>query len=701
MPRQDLLHLSPEALTQLTNAGLVKRAVRELAAGYRPQLHEDAQGTLTADFSDGVQSVLPTGVPLPDARCSCGAATLCRHRLIAVLAYRESLQEGQQDNAQAEGQAPPASGAAPAAAAKALPQADDSPRPATPATALQPEDVGLTPVDALARLLPASLLQRAERRRAAGLSIELRRRASGEPCDTARLPSATVRFWAGPALEAARCDCAQAMACEHVALGVWAFQQALAKREPGQAAPASETVRLGDAGSRHALNREPFEHCVEALLRHGVSRGAGPLMQALSNARMASQHAAWLSLLVADLEAWCEAYAQRSALYDAAQGVDLLAELALRLAAGVQAGHAEAVLGVGQVGETPLDRLRLMSLGARTVRDGEARRTQLVMADIDTGTRLVLSHEWRVPESAQAPEAEEARQRASERLAPGVMMEALAQGQMLSQQAARRPDGSVRLARARSSQNSVLPQSADWAMLGSPVRFDSIQALVADQQAHPHAALQPRHAARRFVVFSPAKVGRVAYDPHAQAVLAELMDAEGQPLMLGRTFERHVPHALDALAAALSGRSGPLRHVAGVLSWVHGRPHIDPWALACEGLIVPDMANATGALADLPLGISAAPQADACTRLLAQLRQQLGTLLHNGLGMLPRSWPSEAEGLARQLAQAGLQALAAEYQALVPAIMAKQAAPTAEPLASQTLRLLALLQLHLDGLALG
>ena len=61
--RDDLLHLSPEALAQIANAGLVKRALRELAAGARPQLTVDPAGLLSAQFGDGVTTRWPPGVP--------------------------------------------------------------------------------------------------------------------------------------------------------------------------------------------------------------------------------------------------------------------------------------------------------------------------------------------------------------------------------------------------------------------------------------------------------------------------------------------------------------------------------------------------------------------------------------------------------------------------------------------------------------
>ena len=702
-PRADLLHLSPEALTQATNAGLVKRALRELAAGYRPRLSLDAAGLLEAVFADDVRCRWPSGAPIQQAACSCGAANACRHRVIVALAYREmsaAVSTGTAVTAGVAGMAEAADAAvAPAGAdagAACPPQGMPAPPAATAAATLGVEPSPTEQADdaALARVIPASLLALARRQAEAGLAIELRRRASGEPCDTARLPSATVRYWAGAAIEAARCDCQRAAACEHVALGVWAFRRAAAEAAGSTPPPPIASVRLGGSGARQAVDRAPFDALVTALLRHGVARGAGVLAQALSAASAAARDAAWLALLLADLEAWCEAYARRSALYDAAQGVDLLAELALRLAAGVQPGRAEAVLGTGVAGETALDRLRLVCLGARTRRDGERRRTTLVMADADTGTRLVLPHDWQVPSAANA--ADEAVQRDAERLAPGVRLPALAQGQLLARQAVRRADGSVRLARARSSQNSVLPQSADWTQLSSPVRFERVAALAAEQHAQPTAALWPRHAARRFVVFSGAAVADLGYDPHEQSVLALLHDADGEPLLLQRSHEGHVPLALDALAGALAGRFGPLRHVAGVLHWRHGRPSIEPWALGCDGVVVPDFAAAaTGALAELPLAALPPEPADPCTQSLAQLRRHLGTLLHHGLGSLPRSWSSDNSQLARQLEAAGLRALAGHLRGL-GALQADGDAAAAAPALGA---LAALRQLHEDAAA--
>lgn len=668
--RDDLIHLTPEALAQLSNAGLVKRAVRELAAGYRPQLAEDDGQTLTARFDDGIACEWPRGSTLHNARCSCGAAGVCRHRLIVALAYRAK-----------------ATGTAPA-----------GPSPAGPSPASAPPMLELAGVsdDALARVVPAPQLREAERTRAEGIAIELRRRAAGEPCDTARLPHATVRYWAGGAIEAARCDCVRATGCQHVALGVWAFREA--QRLQGQApvepatAPPILTVRLGPPVRRHSIDPAPFEQAVHVLLQQGVLQGTGPLAQGLTAARTAAAEAPWIALLLDELESWADAFARRSTLYEATHGVDLVAELGLRLAAGPQPGQAAAVLGAGQPAETALDRLRLIALGARTRRDGERRWTDVVLADPDTGTRLALRHDWRVPPER---ESEEAALRAVERVAPGVLMEALAQSQLLAQQASRRADGSLRLARARSAQNSLMPQPGDWSTLGSPLRWSSLAALCDETRAYPVAALQPRHAARRFVVFSPRQVVGVRYDANAQTLWAALADDAHETLLLQRSHQRHTPHALDALAGALEGRFGALRHVAGTLDWHHGVPRIEPWALMCDRSIVPDFAGPCGALKDVLLGSANDPPPDGVTQALDRLAAHLGAALHHGARRLPPRWRHEGERLVHQLSSAGLAELSQRLRSLQSALAAEASPPAAT--ARAFMALAALRQLHQDA----
>lgn len=85
--RPELLELTPQALTALSNAGFVKRSLKELENGNVPEIsHEN--GALIATFSDGVRTQLANSQALKEAQCSCGASGMCRHRVMLVLSYQ-------------------------------------------------------------------------------------------------------------------------------------------------------------------------------------------------------------------------------------------------------------------------------------------------------------------------------------------------------------------------------------------------------------------------------------------------------------------------------------------------------------------------------------------------------------------------------------------------------------------------------------
>lgn len=64
--RPELLELTPQALTALSNAGFVKRSLKELENGNVPEIsHEN--GVLLATFSDGVRTQLANGQALKEA----------------------------------------------------------------------------------------------------------------------------------------------------------------------------------------------------------------------------------------------------------------------------------------------------------------------------------------------------------------------------------------------------------------------------------------------------------------------------------------------------------------------------------------------------------------------------------------------------------------------------------------------------------
>jgi hypothetical protein len=222
---------------------------------------------------------------------------------------------------------------------------------------------------------------------------------------------------------------------------------------------------------------------------------------------------------------------------------------------------------------------------------------------------------------------------------------------------------------------------------------------VAQKRASPTAQIEPRHAAGRFLVFTPARVETALYDPNEQALLVVLLDEEGHRVLVRRIHESHLKHSLDSLAGGFAGAFGPLRHVAGVLHWDHGIATIEPWALACDRVVVPDFEPACGELAKVTLGHAPVRTTEPLAVALRQVREALGTLLHQGYVRVRDSWLDDVSLLGKQLQALNLAALSqrlADFQNLVRSCRARPAsASIAEPL----LQLLALLQLHEDAQA--
>jgi hypothetical protein len=135
--------------------------------------------------------------------------------------------------------------------------------------------------------------------------------------------------------------------------------------------------------------------------------------------------------------------------------------------------------------------------------------------------------------------------------------------------------------------------------------------------------------------------------------------------------------------------------VAGTLAWHGGVPCLEPWALACDHLVVPDFASRSGALADVTLGRAADAADDGATRGLERLRHHLATLIHQGARRLPPRWAREGDALAHALSTAGLDVLAQRLRDLQAMLI--DAAP-GEATVRALMTLTALRQLHDDAL---
>jgi hypothetical protein len=347
--RTDLLALTPDALAALANRGLVKRAAKELDAGAIPALGTDPDGTVQGKFPDGTTTTLPPNTTLDAARCSCGAAGVCRHRIAVVLTY-------QRDN-----------------------------ESTAPAELWSP---GTVTDEDLAALIGERTLRRARRAFQAGYRAKLRHPTEQDQTAQAELPTCTVTFLVPGDLSYVHTDAVNRD--EATALAVWAFRAA--------ETPATDTVDVGGSPTT-ATDLTAVTDLLDQLLLDGATNASEVLDAAWQRLHrdLTAQRLHWPAAVITDLLAQLTAYRTRSAAYDADQFAALLTELHARTTA---TGPRAEVLGPDEPAETPLKRVRLTALGARlrtaTTADIYFASGDVVLVQRDTplrtGQRLAASN---------------------------------------------------------------------------------------------------------------------------------------------------------------------------------------------------------------------------------------------------------------------------------------------------------------------
>ncbi|SFD45660.1 SWIM zinc finger family protein [Paracidovorax konjaci] len=697
--RADLLELTPEALTALANAGFVKRAQKDVAAGVLPRLETEADGTVRADFDDGVRTRLPPGRTLRDAACTCAASGMCRHRVMLVLAY-------QQRNG--------------AAGAAAVP---DAPAPGAPsAEPGGPWNPAHFDDAAVAASVSPSVLEQAARLAASRPVVAVQPWQGPAAPPMARLPMCTVRFFSRSSLVHARCDCQQGSGCAHVVVALWAFRAAgelpagteeamvevPPRTHPAQAgagaggADSNPEPRAGEATAAPAHLQSPeaqrLRESLDALLLSlwldGSAQPAMALAARFEALRAQAQALGWRWVDDGLAELWLllQSLQARSSRHDPLRLLSLVAELWARpraaahaeTTAGGPAGsprpalHGRQILGVGVKGEVALDHLKLVSLGAALWSDETAEGASVLFADPDTQTVTVLERQWPRGEGASGP----AQALAGRRVA-GFPLRQIAAGQVITKTATRRANGLIDLT-AGARQTGVMPLSPTaWDDLAPPLRQASVTALVERLRAAPPDFVQPRQAASgaasgapgllHVVAFHGMEVQDCEWDAAAQVLHARIVcaveggdgapeDAPSPALHLALPHRPAAPGAVDALARALAGEWGALRAVAGPVALRNGQAVMQPLALLTrQRAVVPHIEPP----AAQPLALRTAIEAPTPVQaLLDETLQSLAQWLRQGLRHQPGSLEMRTQAQAQTLRQAGLDRSAALVEGL-------------------------------------
>jgi len=634
--RADLLALTPEAVATLSNLGLVKRARREIEAGAGPALAEADDGTVAGTFPDGVVARLPAGRALKDGACSCGAVSLCRHRVSVALAYR---------------------GWAGAADTARTGESGWSP--------------GETTDEALLATLGKRTLQRARDLVRRACDVEVCRPDAGPP--SARLPTCSVAFLVPRDLNYARCDCTVALHCEHVAVAVWAFREA-DRRRLGE---STALVHLSDAAATEA-DGDPLRALASlghAVLAEGVVNLSPSFAAGISRVRQQLEAAGmtWPATLVDDLAEQVEAYRSRSARYSPDQVARLLGETAARQRSAGRGGELPSgyILGLGEARETPLGHTRLVSLGVRVDGAGQEREAELYLADPDSNIVLVLRKEWRYAETEEPADGPRLGERA---LTTGLRLREAAAGQIVTRVAKRQASRLVRLSGARRGTMSVMPQDGDWSILPEGIVVHDFAAHAAALRERPPRWLRPRVLAESIHVVPVAEVAGSVYSPGQQAVAAVVRDRHGHDMLVQLRHRSVAPFALDALAAALAG--GSLRFLSGALVLGRHGLEMEPVAAVTDRLVVLDIAPQASPPA-LPLG-TAGGDGSPLAVALGDAWSCLVHAAHAGLIHTAAPWRERACAATEGLRVVGLAECAELTSRLADAVHALQLSPRHE-----------------------
>ncbi|MEC9495504.1 MULTISPECIES: SWIM zinc finger family protein [Escherichia] len=625
--RPELLELTPQALTALSNAGFVKRSLKELENGNVPDIsHEN--GALIATFSDGIRTQLASGQALKEAQCSCGASGMCRHRVMLVLSYQRLC------------------------------------------AATQPtEKEEWDPVIWLEELatLPDATRKRAQALIAKGISIELFC-APGE-IPSARLPMSDVRFYSRSSIRFARCDCIAGTLCEHVALAVQAFAEAKAQQAEFTHLiwqMRSEHVTSSDdpfASDEGKTCRQYVQQLSQALWLGGISQPLIHYEAAFSRALQAAEicHWRWVSESLRQLQASVDASHARASHYHAGECLRQLAALTSRLNSAQEMARRDSigevppmpwrtVVGAGIAGEAKLDHLRMVSLGMRCWQDFQQYGLRIWFTDPDTGSILHLSRCWPRSEQENAP--------AATRRLFSFKAGALAGGQIVSQAARRSAEGELLLG-TRNRLSSVVPLSPDaWQMLSAPLRQPGIAALREYLRQRPPVCVRPLNQVDNLFILPVAECISLGWDSSRQTLDAQVISGEGENNVLTLSLPASAcgPFATERMAALLQQQDDPVCLVSGFVSFVEGQLTLEPqvmmtqtraWALDAE----------TAPVAPLP-SANVLPVPSTAHQLLMRCQALLIQLLHNGWRYQAQSIISQADLLANELTVVGFYRLA-------------------------------------------
>jgi hypothetical protein len=553
--RADLLELTIPILTELANAGLVKRAQREVEQGLFNEPAIDGE-TVTVTTTDDNTIVFAPGSGL-SGTCTCGAAS-CRHRIGAVLRYQQW-----------------------SATNTAASPADSEPT--------STEGLPTITDESLTEVIPARTIATAKRRRAEGFLASVIPADEEDPC-IVELGSVSVRFLLGADLRYSRCNCKVRSGCEHIVLAAWAIQEA--QRSQTTIVMVGGPEGFGSSTINDELSGLSVQEAVFALVGLVLTEGAAHLSPAfavrVAAVRRLSERTRqqWISVLLDQLVDVQVAIDQRASIDIGKVTGDVMAGLVARYRAaaafdnkadGYTGPPSAVVLGTDERSETALAQIRLTGAGAR-VRAGVVAGSCVVdvlLVDPTTSMLVMCRRLFRpidrstagsVPTIGAAPDmvTQTGPLIANRTIVKGAAVRTMASGGVVTNAAVRRANRTIEFRSGGLRQTSVTSGGAGASRFRDAGIVTEPSLVVAALANEPPSLLAPLIATHGIAAFEIERCDDAFFDPAQQMVVCEATTTGGETLLIRSTYTDLTPGAPAALAlfAAHTGGGTVVGHVS-------------------------------------------------------------------------------------------------------------------------------------------
>ena len=574
MARKDLLALTEDDLTLLSNRGTVKRAVRELdEKEVTFDLTEDEQANVSIEWSDGVTCDLPSSKSLADSTCSCPSTTTCRHLIRGVLAYQRWFNAGTQPLSSTSTASAPATPSTADEDTMSVVAESTVHFPAVP-IADKEWDPGQITDEQLKQCMKQPLLDKAKKLFDDGQVVELVK--ARKPYARFHTLSTTVTFLVEDDPRYTRCDCIDKQPCLHVPLSIWAFRKLT--RSAGIVTTGSKVVSVPTA------TLDEIEQWLMEFSALGVQGMSNAMLGRLKRLvqQCLDESLIWHSEVLSDLLEERQRYADHDARFSPRRVVELIGELCSRCdAVRSQSPAIPQVFVRGTPSDRPseLADSTLIGLGCGV----EVHKGSVVLSshfqDTKSGNILALPREFNDPSDESLARPKPFWQLAEHAIVKGNNINAVASGRLITKGGKLTPARIFVPGRAPVQSN---PQMYNWEQLRAPIYGESFADIRATIAAQPPAFLGPRQVGRNFHVFPVKEVTRVAFLDHEQAVMAELSDYAGERAAMLFPYLSRCPDGVDIILDQFNDASKSVKFVSGYVRSTSEYLIIEPVGIVIE-----------------------------------------------------------------------------------------------------------------------